>query len=237
MDYMRLDKYIASAALLSRRDAARAISQGRVTVGGSVVRDGAFHVGEDANVTLDGGLLTYARFTYVMLHKPAGYITATEDAREGERVVNDLLPVELARRLFPVGRLDRDTTGLLILTDDGTSAHRALSPKHHVAKSYAFTCAPPLTAEMVRTLENGVDIGERDAMERVILTAPAKIEGNVITITEGKFHQIKRMFHAVGCEITSLCRVEFAGIGLDASLSAGEWRYLDEGEIKLFINK
>ena len=232
---MRLDKFVSSAAELSRKDAGRAVGRGRVSVGGDIVRDPSHQVGEDADVTLDGKKLTFSRFVYILLYKPAGFITATEDAHPGERVVLELLPDGIRRRgVFPVGRLDRDTTGLLIITDDGKSAHRALSPKSHVAKSYRFGCEPPLTDEMNVALCRVVDIGERDGRGNVLLTAPAKVEGGVITITEGKFHQIKRMFHAVGSEITSLCRVSFAGIELDASLAPGEWRYLTPEEIRLF---
>lgn len=235
---MRLDKFIAGASLLPRKTASKAISDGRVTVDGNIVRDGKKQISETASVTLDGKPLVYSEFLYIMLNKPAGYITATEDAKRGEPVVCDLIPEELRRRgLSPVGRLDRDTTGLLILTDDGVSAHRALSPKHHVAKTYRFTCSPELTEEMISAIESGVDIGERDGLDRVILTAPAMIEEDKITITEGKFHQIKRMFFAVGSEITSLQRVKFAGIALDTSLPEGKWRYLTEEEIKLFTGK
>lgn len=235
MRALRLDKYVSAAANLSRRDAARAIAKGRVSVDGEIARDGASHVSESASVALDGKELVYSQFVYIMLNKPAGYITATEDAKPGERVVLDLLPQELLRRgLFPAGRLDRDTTGLLIITDDGKSAHRALSPKHHVRKSYRFTCSPPLTDEMRARLEHGVDIGERNGAGDIVLTAPATVDGDIITITEGKFHQIKRMFTAVGSGITSLCRVEFAGILLDGSLAPGEWRYLDDRETALF---
>ena len=231
---MRLDKYISSAALMSRRDAGRAISSGRVTVSGAVVRDGSARVDESDVVTLDGKTLSYASHIYIILYKPAGFITATEDAKRGERVVNDLLPDELSRRVFPVGRLDRDTTGLLIMTDDGDAAHRALSPKRHVEKSYAFTCSPPLTDDAVSKLERGVDIGERDGKGNIIPTKPARVADGVITITEGKFHQIKRMFHAVGCEITSLHRINFAGIALDHTLSPGQWRYMRDDEISMF---
>ncbi len=231
---MRLDKFVSSSANLTRRDAARAIAKGRVTVGGDTVRDGALKVAEDAEVALDGVTLTFSRYIYLMMNKPSGYITATEDARPGERVVSELLPPETARRVFPVGRLDRDTTGLLLFTDDGASAHRAISPKHHVEKTYRFTCTPPLTEEMRGALAVGVDIGERDGKGEAVLTAPAVIDGDTITITEGKFHQIKRMFHAVGSEITSLCRVRFAGIELDTTLAPGEWRYLTPEEINLF---
>ncbi len=232
---MRLDKYVSGALFLSRKDAARAIAKGRITVNGIPVKDSARQLARDDTVACDGAVISYTEFVYLMLNKPAGYITATEDAKRGEHVVNELIPEGLHRRgVFPVGRLDRDTTGLLIITDDGASAHRALSPKHHVKKTYRFTASPEITDEMKAMIESGVDIGERDGIGRTVLTAPAEIVGDTITITEGKFHQIKRMFHAVGSEITSLSRVSFAGIMLDPDLDAGQWRYLSDDEISLF---
>lgn len=232
---MRLDKYVASAAFMTRSTASKMIASGRVSVNGRVEKSGKTAVSDADEITLDSKPLTYSEFVYLMLNKPAGYITATEDARRGEPVVNDLIPEELrARGVFPVGRLDRDTTGLLLLTDDGASAHRALSPKHHVAKTYRFECAPPLTPEMTARLEAGVDIGEKDGKGRPLLTAPASISGSEITITEGKFHQIKRMFEAVGSKIISLSRVKFAEIPLDPALEAGKWRFLTDEEIAAF---
>lgn len=240
---MRLDKYISVSAALTRSGAQRAIRSGRVAVDNVFIRDPAVHITGDECVTLDGAVLTYSEFVYIMLNKPAGYISATEDAHPGERVVTDLLPAQLCqRRLFPAGRLDRDTTGLIIMTNDGVSSHRALSPKNSVAKTYRFTCSPPLTEELKAALESGVDIGEVDSLGRSLLTAPAIVstdfsgsEGE-ITITEGKFHQIKRMFAAVGSEITSLSRVSFAGITLDESLPTGGWRYLTPEEIEKFTS-
>lgn len=235
---MRLDKYVASSAFLTRTVAAKMIASGRVTVNGTVTKNGKASVSVSDAVALDGRELVYSEFVYLMLNKPAGYITATEDARRGEPVVNDLIPEEIRRRgVFPVGRLDRDTTGLLIITDDGVSAHKALSPKHHVAKTYRFTSSPALTDSMISAIESGVDIGERDGKGRPVLTAPAVINGDEITITEGKFHQIKRMFEAAGSKITSLCRVSFAGIALDPELPEGKWRYLTDSEIALFTGK
>lgn len=232
---MRLDKYVSGALFLSRKDAARAIAKGRITVNGIPVKDSARQLAKSDTVACDGEAIGYTEFVYLMLNKPAGYITATEDAKRGEHVVNELIPEGLHRRgVFPVGRLDRDTTGLLLITDDGASAHRALSPKHHVKKTYRFTASPELTDETKAKIESGVDIGECDGIGRTVLTAPAEIVGDTITITEGKFHQIKRMFHAVGSEITSLSRVSFAGIMLDPDLDAGQWRYLSDDEIALF---
>lgn len=242
-DVLRLDKYISVSAALTRSESQRTIRAGRVAVNNTLIRDPAMHIRGDECVTLDGNVLSYSEFIYIMLNKPAGYISATEDARPGERVVTELLPPELLRRKpFPVGRLDRDTTGLIIMTNDGASAHRALSPNSHVAKTYRFTCSPPLSNESKVMLERGVDIGEVDSLGRSLLTAPAIVTINSlgsegeITITEGKFHQIKRMFTAVGSKITSLSRVSFAGIALDESLPAGGWRYLTPEEIEKFTS-
>ncbi len=193
-DILRLDKYISVSAALTRSEAQRAIRGGRVAVNNTSVRDPAVHVSGDECVTLDGAVLTYSEFIYIMLNKPARYISATEDERPGEHVVTDLLPPELLQRKpFPVGRLDRDTTGLIIMTNDGVSAHRALSPNNHVEKTYRFTCTPPLTQKSRAMLESGVDIGEVDSLGRRLLTAPAIVstdfsgsEGE-ITITEANF--------------------------------------------------
>ncbi|MCD7830724.1 MAG: rRNA pseudouridine synthase [Firmicutes bacterium] len=234
-DLVRLDKFLsASDKMLSRREASEAVRRGRVAIDGKTVTDSKVRVGSSCSVTLDGEPIFYRRYVYLMMNKPKGTIVASSDSH-GETLVTDFLPGELLRRgVFPVGRLDRDTTGLLIFTDDGSSAHRALSPKSHVSKTYAFECAPPLTEASRRKIESGVDIGERDGKGRVILTTPAKIEDGRISVTEGKFHQIKRMFHAAGHEITSLSRMEFAGISLDLTLEAGGWRYLTDAETSLF---
>ena len=179
-------------------------------------------------ITLDGQRVTYQRYTYVMLNKPKGYVSATDDSRLP--TVLDLLPEKYKRLgLFPCGRLDRDTTGLMLLTDDGELAHFLLSPVSHVPKTYAYESASPLTAADAERLENGVDIGEKT------LTKPAQLEydgkSGRITLAEGRYHQIKRMFEAVGNKITELERVTFGPLSLDSALERGEWRELTEQEI------
>ncbi len=228
---MRLDKLIASQTTLSRKEAAAALKAGRVCVDSAVVRDGAIHVEpEKQEITLDSKVISYQKFLYIMLRKPQGYVSSTDDP--GAPTVLELLPDELRKRdLFPCGRLDRYTTGLMILTDDGVSAHYRLSPKHHAEKVYRFTCERPLCR--IDELEAGVHIAGG------YLTKPCRVEktgemAGRITLTEGKYHQIKQMLHAVGNRIVTLERISFAGIRLDETLGEGQWRYLTDEEVALF---
>jgi len=225
---MRLDKFLAESGLFSRSEAGRVVRAGRIAVAGEIVKDPSKHIPEDAAVFCDGQRVIWTKYQYIMLNKPAGVVSATED---GGRTVMDLLPPACKRLdMFPCGRLDIDTTGLLLITNDGPGAHMWLSPKRHVAKTYRFTCLPALTEEGIQKLESGVDLGD-------FISAPSKVHtdrentAGEITITEGKFHQIKRMFHGVGSEITTLERIRFGPLVLDTALARGQWRYLTENEI------
>ncbi|MBQ8388471.1 MAG: rRNA pseudouridine synthase [Clostridia bacterium] len=226
---MRLDKFFSTTGTLTRSEATRAIRGKRVTVNGMAAQKADMKIDPDLDViTLDGQRVTYQRYTYVMLNKPKGYVSATDDSRLP--TVLDLLPEKYKRLgLFPCGRLDRDTTGLMLLTDDGELAHFLLSPVSHVPKTYAYESASPLTAADAERLENGVDIGEKT------LTKPAHLEydgkSGRITLAEGRYHQIKRMFEAVGNKITELERVTLGPLSLDPALERGEWRELTEQEI------
>lgn len=224
---MRLDKYLSEAAVATRSESAKAARAGQITVDGKTAQSCAVHIDpESAVVTYRGKVVEWRRFTYVMLNKPKGYVSSTED--RGATVM-DLLPPEFGKmNMFPCGRLDIDTTGLLLVTNDGETAHRLLSPARHVAKTYAFTITSPIGEDERKALERGVDIGGH-------ISAPAAVEletptAGKITITEGKFHQIKRMFHAVGSEVTELERVAFGPLTLDPALSRGEYRYLTAQE-------
>ena len=170
-----------------------------------------------------------------MLNKPDGVISATEDG-DGMTVL-DLLPDKYKKMgLFPCGRLDKNTLGLLILTNNGALAHRLLSPKCHVEKTYRFVCERPLTKEDEEFLCRGVDIGEKTSTKPAILHLDSDHSGT-ITVVEGKYHQIKRMFQAVCNKITYLERITFADIPLDTTLARGEWRELREEETKLIESK
>lgn len=229
---MRLDKFISMLGKATRSEAGKLIRTGKATVNGIVQKAPDYKIDPDNDlVTLLGEALTYKKYTYIMLNKPEGYVSATEDPNE--KTVLDLVSVEDRRRgLFPCGRLDKNTLGLVILTNDGEGAHRVLSPRHHVSKVYKFISRDPVCENDVKLLEAGVDIGG-------YLTKPCKIkmvsenEGE-ITLTEGKYHQIKRMLEAVGNKITYLERISFGSIALDPALKRGEWRYLTPNEEEIF---
>ena len=225
---MRLDKFLAESGLFSRSEAGRAVRSGRITVGTEIVKNPSLHIPEDAEVFCDGKRVYWTKYQYIMLNKPAGVVSATED---GGKTVMDLLPPSCKRlEMFPCGRLDIDTTGLLLITNDGPGAHMWLSPKRHVTKTYHFTCEPALTAEGITKLENGVELGDFTSAPAKVTVTEDYLSGE-ISITEGKFHQIKRMFHGVGSEITSLERITFGPLVLDSALERGEWRYLTDEEI------
>ncbi len=227
---MRLDKMLSECGVSSRTETARAARAGRITVNGSTVRKPDFAVDPDCDeVVFCGEPVHYRKFVYVMLNKPDGYISATEDGR-GDPVVTDLLP-PLYRKMgvFPCGRLDKHTLGLMLLTNDGVLSHRLLAPKSHVAKRYAFRVKFPLSESDVAALCAGVDIGG-------YLTKPCEVtlrdeRDGEITLTEGKYHQIKLMMEAVHNQITYLERVTFGPLSLDPALARGEWRELTEDEL------
>lgn len=228
---MRLDKYVSLAGAISRKDATRAIKSGSVTVDGTVLKKPDAAVDENtAHVTLGGAPLLYERTVWVMLNKPAGYVSATEDGRYP--VVTELLPPELVKRgLFPVGRLDKDTLGLMLLTDDGTLAHLLLSPKRHVEKRYRFTLTAPLPADAEERCLAGIPLSDFVAKPATLLPSPDRMGGEIV-LTEGKYHEIKRMMHALGTEIETLERIRFARLALDSTLARGEWRRLTTDEIR-----
>jgi len=225
---MRLDKFIVESGLASRTEITKVAKNGGVTVNGQVVRRASGHIDPTSDkVTYLGKEVIWREFTYVMLNKPDGYVSATDDDKYP--TVITLLPDELQRiGLFPCGRLDKNTLGLMILTNNGPLSHKLLAPKNHVSKKYRFTVKFPISEDDVQSLESGVDIGG-------YVTAPCKVEmigekEGYITLTEGKYHQIKLMAEAVHNQITYLERVTFGPIALDEGLGRGEWRYLTEDE-------
>lgn len=227
---MRIDRFLSDMGIASRRESAAAAKRGQITVNGEVVRDPSRHIDPDsATVIYMGRRVDYARHVYVMLNKPEGYVSATEDSRLP--IVTELLSDELKRmELFPVGRLDRDTVGLMILTNNGPLAHSLLSPKHHVKKEYYFKCAEPLVADAEARFRDRITLADGYECKEAELVADPDRMGGVITLTEGKYHQIKRMIASTGNAVTFLERISFAGIPLDRTLSRGEWRMLTDAE-------
>ncbi len=226
---MRLDKFLCDTAGLTRTEAKNAVKKGQIAVNGQVQKAADFKVKENTDtVTFQGKPLSYAAFHYYMLHKPAGVITATEDKKEN--TVMDILREEKVKNLFPVGRLDKDTEGLLLITDDGELAHNLLSPKKHVDKEYLVKVRNSISEEDCRKLSEGVDIGDEKP------TAPAKVERVaekeiLLTIREGRFHQVKRMLQAVGNEVLYLKRLSMGSLRLPEDLEKGAYRPLSEEEI------
>lgn len=225
----RLDKIISATGKKSRREVREMVRQGRVLVDGKPAHAADMKVDPQAAVILlDGEPLGYEKFTYVMLHKPAGVLTATEDRRQ--ETVLDLLPPELRRRaLSPVGRLDKDTEGLLLLTNDGQLAHRLLSPKSHVDKVYYARVDGALEPGDIAAFAAGMTLG--DGLECL----PAGLEilsptEALVTLREGKFHQIKRMLAARGKPVLYLKRLSMGRLRLDPALAPGAWRMLTEEE-------
>ena len=225
---MRLDKLIASNGGFSRRQAAEAIRRGRVAVNGEPIRKPDAAVDPDADrITVDGEPFVYALYVYYMLNKPAGYVSSTED---GDTVIALLGEDGKRPGLFPCGRLDIDTEGLLLITDDGPLAHLLLSPRRHVEKEYFFTCSPAITDEGIKMIESGVDLGDFTAKPARIAPSDDRLSGTV-AVTEGKFHQVKRMLSRAGSEVTYLKRVRFGTLDLDPALAPGEYRPLTDDEI------
>ncbi|MBO5033811.1 MAG: rRNA pseudouridine synthase [Lachnospiraceae bacterium] len=230
---MRLDKFLCDMQLGTRNQVKEYIRKGTVSVNDMIIKKPDFKLDEKKDaVAYLGKLLVYQSTYYYMLHKPAGVVTATSDNQD--KTVMDLLTNAAGKDLFPVGRLDKDTEGLLLITNDGELAHNLLSPRKHVAKTYYAECSGSINEEKIKILETGVDIGD-DA-----LTLPAKAEllsqtGSAytikLTITEGRFHQVKRMIEAVGGCVTYLKRLSMGPLLLDEALPKGTYRPLTEQEI------
>lgn len=231
---MRFDKLVADSASLTRSEARKIIKSGAATADGVIIRDIAKNIDPSASLTVDGQAVSYRQFVYIMLNKPQGVISATEDKRK--KTVLDLIGDGYKRfDLSPVGRLDIDTEGFLLLTNDGALAHELLSPSKKVGKTYFVRLEKPLSETAAAALENGVDIGE-------CVTKPARVrricENEIeLTITEGKFHQIKRMAERVGNRVAYLKRLAYGKLFLDESLPCGGFRELTENELELLYNK
>ena len=232
---MRLDKFLSETTTESRSQVKKEIRQGMVTVNGIVEKLPEKQIEEKTDcVCLKGKELHYQPFVYFMLNKPAGVVSATEDTLS--KTVVELLSREDYRKdIFPAGRLDKDTEGFLLLTNDGELAHRLLSAKKHVDKTYFVRLRDALSEEAGTKLETGVSIGEKKD------TRPAKVERVdtdtiLLTIQEGKFHQVKRMLQAVDNQVLYLKRITFGGLSLDEGLSPGEYRALSDEEVKLLYD-
>lgn len=230
---MRLDKLLAKTGFGSRKNVKQLIKEKRVTINDAIVRDPSQHVNLDAEkVLVDGAPVNYQEFYYLMLNKAPGYISATED--RVEKTVIDLLPQHYqALKLFPVGRLDKDTEGLLLLTNDGELGHILTSPRQEIIKVYYAKIIGKVTEEDAEAFAKGVTLkdGYVTKPAQLKIKSADEISEIEVTITEGKFHQVKRMFEAVGKEVQYLQRIKMGEIELDRTLAIGDFRELKEAEL------
>lgn len=234
LDIQRLDKILASTGRWSRREVKLLVRQGRVLVNGVPAASAEEKYDPaGAELTVDGEILSWQQYTWLMMNKPGGVLSATEDGRG--KTVLDLLEPDLRRlSLFPVGRLDKDTEGLLLLTNDGQTAHRLLSPRYHVDKVYFARTAGCLEEEDCRAFAEGMTLGDgfqcRSAGLKILRTGTESEA--YVTLREGKFHQVKRMLAARGKPVVYLSRVRMGNLPLDPKLSLGEYRHLSAEELK-----
>jgi 16S rRNA pseudouridine516 synthase len=239
---MRLDKFLADVGLGSRKEVKQLLKKGLITVNEQMVKDGKQQINEEQDqIAFADEVLVYQRYYYYLLNKPQGVISATEDNRD--QTVIDLLKDEDYRAdLFPVGRLDKDTEGLLLLTNDGQLAHRLLSPKKHVDKEYFAKVQGIVTEADVQRFAEGFSLlnGEQVKPSKLMIKAADSGAGTSdiqLIIQEGKFHQVKRMFEAVDKKVVYLKRLRMGNLWLDEALALGDYRTLTEAELRLLENK
>lgn len=238
---MRLDKFLSELNIGTRKQIKEYVKNGRCTVNGVPATKADVHINENSDdIAFDGIPLKYSRFHYFLLNKPVGVVSATRDGRN--ETVLDLLAGENVKGLSPCGRLDIDTEGLLLLTDDGDLIHKLLSPRKHVDKVYEVHISKPLDEAEVKKLESGVNIGDKNEDGSIDFTLPAKVQilddldenknpVILLTIHEGRFHQVKRMLEAVDNEVVFLRRLSMGSLVLDDDLKPGDYRELTDQEI------
>lgn len=230
----RIDKIIASQGKYSRSEVKKLVKDGRVTLDGKVIKSSDIKADPNLNdIAIDGKSIGYKKHLYIMLNKPQGVVSATEDT--DHQTVIDLVPKDLRRDgLFPAGRLDGDTVGFVLITDDGDFAHRILSPKNHIMKTYHATLQRPVTQDDIDAFRNGIELKDGT----LCLEAQVRpLEGDEpmaeIKICEGKYHQVKRMFAALGNKVVFLKRVKMGNLPLDENLKEGQCREITADELKL----
>ena len=233
----RLDKYLTVLSIGSRSQARELIKKGKIKVNGQIVKEPHRHIDENRDsVEVCGEELRYQRFFYYMMNKPPGVLSAVTD--ENCRTVLDIMDVTPKKGLFPVGRLDKDTEGLLLITNDGELSHNLLSPSKHVSKKYYVVLDGALTDSDVELFANGLNIGEKKPTKPAVLKIiDDERDSAYITITEGRYHQVKRMFKTIGLTVTYLKRVSMGPLKLDRTLEPGQYRELSDREIEQLKNE
>ncbi len=233
----RLDKIVATALQISRKDAISLIKSGRVNENGVALKDTKKKLDENtAELFLDENRLYYYKYVYIMMNKPKGVISASDG--KGDKSVIDILPAEMKRKnLFPAGRLDKDTTGFMLITDDGEFAHSILSPKNHIPKTYIAKLDKPFDETVVKEFESGVKLKDEKCMGAKLEAADGDFCTARVEIKQGMYHQIKRMFARFGLKVVELKRIKMGDLYLDESLKEGECRYISEKELSMISDK
>lgn len=233
----RIDKIISSQGIASRSEVKMLMKKGQVTLNGVVIKDSSVKASYSDEITVNGQSISQTKFVYIMLNKPQGVVSATDDKRYP--TVVDIIPDEYKRKnLFPAGRLDKDTTGFCLVTDDGAFAHNILSPTRHITKTYIAKLASPIDYEEgKKAFEEGVVLKDGTVLLSAKLTIIEDSDEPVykVVIKEGKYHQIKRMFASLGSKVIELKRVAMGGLALDETLKPGESRLITEQELKAVV--
>lgn len=228
----RIDKIISVASGVSRADARALIKKGLVSVNGAVIKDIGFKADENNDIICSRGeKLCYSKYVYIMMNKPKGVISASEGG--SEKTVVDILPDSMKRKnLFPAGRLDKDTTGFVLITDDGDFAHKILSPKNHIPKTYIAQLDKPFDDTLVSAFEQGVALKDDLCMPAKISAVDGDYTKALVIIKQGMYHQIKRMFGKFGITVTELTRIKMGSLALDKTLQPGGCRYITPDELE-----
>ncbi|MCI9111013.1 MAG: rRNA pseudouridine synthase [Eubacterium sp.] len=231
----RIDKIISKELNIGRNDAKSLIKSGKVFLNGSSVKSPSEKLDEEKDVlTVGGRVIHLRRFVYIMMNKPEGVISSTDGRKTSEKTVIDILPEDMKRKnLFPAGRLDKNTTGFVLITDDGEFAHRILSPRSHVPKTYIAKLDKPFNDEISDAFSNGITIGDDECLPAVLEPVDGDYTLARVIIKQGMYHQIKRMFKKYSIEVIGLKRIKMGRLNLDESLAAGECRYIDEKELEM----
>ncbi len=228
----RLDKFLSSRSGFSRKDIKELAKKGKITVNGIIEKDTSFHVSDNDAITVNGEIFGGQKHVYIMLHKPKGVVSVSES--DSDTTVIDLLPDEIKRSgLFPAGRLDKDTTGFVLITDDGDFAHRILSPKRHVTKTYEVTLRDGAEESYKKAFSDGISLSDGTkclSADIVFSDDPHKV---TVRLREGRYHQVRRMFASLGNHVSELHRSAIGNLSLDENLTEGEARFLTEEELLL----
>ncbi len=233
----RLDKIIATALQISRKDAIALIKRGRITANKETIKDPKTKLDENsAELCCDNERIYYNKYVYIMMNKPKGVISASDG--KGEKTVIDILPPDMKRKnLFPAGRLDKETTGFMLITDDGELAHSILSPKNHIPKTYIARLDKPFNDEIIKEFEKGIEFKDAKCLPASLEPFDGDYRLGKVIIRQGMYHQIKRMFSHFSINVVELKRIKMGALKLDESLNDGECRYLTKEEISALCDK